>query len=520
MNPTEYHAYPLDNFIISITQAVMYGQVDADLYVSAENGNNNNDGLTPGSPLKTIQYANSIILADSTNPHTIHLADGVYSPSTNDEFFPVTIIDNISLIGESREGVILDAENMTGVMHIESNSNSEIKYMTLRNGYHGQGGGIFIESSEPYLAHLTIKDNSASYGGGIYCILNSNLILFDVIISNNAAYYCGGGIAVDNNSELSIENAIINNNSATYGGGLYIRDCDDPATLTNILVTDNCSDQGGGILCYSSDLYLRNATISNNSALGNSGQGGGLCCYGFYYNSSEIDLLNCILWNNIPEEINTELSGDHVISLTIDYSDIEGGIEGIVYDENDIINWGDGCFDADPLFIGIGEHPYSLQSVSPCIDAGSIENYFLQIPASDLIGHERIWDGDNNGVAIIDLGPYEYGSPSHSDEYEIVKSDNVQIANYPNPFNPSTTISFSVPQTALFATIEIFNLKGQKVKTLECGNSFAAKARNLLSYSVTWDGTDDNNKQVSSGIYFYKLKAGNFEKTKKCLLMK
>ena len=78
--------------------------------------------------------------------------------------------------------------------------------------------------------------------------------------------------------------------------------------------------------------------------------------------------------------------------------------------------------------------------------------------------------------------------------------------NYPNPFNPTTTISF--------VTLEIYNLKGQKVKTLvdellESGN-----------HTVIWNGTNDNEKSVSSGIYFYKLKTVNHEETKKMILMK
>ncbi len=86
--------------------------------------------------------------------------------------------------------------------------------------------------------------------------------------------------------------------------------------------------------------------------------------------------------------------------------------------------------------------------------------------------------------------------------------------NYPNPFNPETTISFNVTQTSSFVTLEIYNLKGQKVKTLvnetlESGN-----------HTVIWNGTDDNNKLVSSGIYFYKMKTDNHEETKKMILMK
>lgn len=98
----------------------------------------------------------------------------------------------------------------------------------------------------------------------------------------------------------------------------------------------------------------------------------------------------------------------------------------------------------------------------------------------------------------------------------------ISLTNYPNPFNPSTTISFSLTTEITEDTeLVIYNLKGQKVRTLDCCNSFAANARDSRStYSVIWNGTDDNNQPVSSGIYLYKLKTGSFEKTNKMVLMK
>ena len=85
--------------------------------------------------------------------------------------------------------------------------------------------------------------------------------------------------------------------------------------------------------------------------------------------------------------------------------------------------------------------------------------------------------------------------------------------NYPNPFNPETKISYQLPENGNVELI-VYNLKGQKVKTLvnetlESGN-----------YTVIWNGTDENNKSIASGIYFYKLKTVNFEKTKKMILIK
>ena len=88
------------------------------------------------------------------------------------------------------------------------------------------------------------------------------------------------------------------------------------------------------------------------------------------------------------------------------------------------------------------------------------------------------------------------------------------IENYPNPFNPTTMIIFSVGETFSFVNIEIFNMKGQRVKRL-VNNKFATG-----QHSVIWNGTDENNNHVASGIYYYKLKSGDIEQIAKMLLMK
>ncbi len=90
------------------------------------------------------------------------------------------------------------------------------------------------------------------------------------------------------------------------------------------------------------------------------------------------------------------------------------------------------------------------------------------------------------------------------------------IGNYPNPFNPSTDIRFQTSDFSNDAQIDVYNLKGQKVKTLLI-NSSMLKPIN----SVTWNGDDENNQPVSSGIYFYKLNVkGKTKAVKKCLLLK
>ncbi len=85
--------------------------------------------------------------------------------------------------------------------------------------------------------------------------------------------------------------------------------------------------------------------------------------------------------------------------------------------------------------------------------------------------------------------------------------------NFPNPFNPTTTIFFAVPQTGE-VKVAVYNSLGQVVRIL---------SENVMSagnHQVTWDGRDNRGNQVSSGVYFYKIDAGGMSETRKMLLMK
>jgi len=85
--------------------------------------------------------------------------------------------------------------------------------------------------------------------------------------------------------------------------------------------------------------------------------------------------------------------------------------------------------------------------------------------------------------------------------------------NYPNPFNPTTTISFSTKEAGQ-VSLNIYNMKGQLVKTLVNEHLEAAY------HDIVWNGKDNNNKSISSGIYFYKMRSSNYTATKKMILMK
>ncbi len=134
----------------------------------------------------------------------------------------------------------------------------------------------------------------------------------------------------------------------------------------------------------------------------------------------------------------------------------------------------------------------------------------------------------NYQVFNEDEGEFEQGSIiSGMQDYSMVKftefeepSNNLPVIekvqlhnNFPNPFNPETNVSFSIPAEQE-VILTIYNLKGQKVKELVNGNFPAGKQ------SVVWEGKDENGKQVASGLYFYKLKTGKKEISKKMLLLK
>ncbi|MCK4312933.1 MAG: T9SS type A sorting domain-containing protein, partial [Candidatus Cloacimonetes bacterium] len=151
---------------------------------------------------------------------------------------------------------------------------------------------------------------------------------------------------------------------------------------------------------------------------------------------------------------------------------------------------------------------YHLAANSPCIDSGTPSGWLVppnfEIIIDDLLGYNYF--GYN-----YDIGCYEWlGVGVSNGEMEIIS---FSLSNYPNPFNPSTTISFSIPEESKVEII-VYNIKGQKVKIV---------AKNVFEkgyHTLTWQGDDESGKTVGSGVYFYKLKAGKFTETKKMILIK
>ncbi|MCK5051862.1 MAG: T9SS type A sorting domain-containing protein, partial [Candidatus Cloacimonetes bacterium] len=132
----------------------------------------------------------------------------------------------------------------------------------------------------------------------------------------------------------------------------------------------------------------------------------------------------------------------------------------------------------------------------------------------EIYGSSTPNSGGNLRYAAIDLEFQEEWVNPVSINEEIIPTINVQLYNYPNPFNPITTISFSILEESKLE-LSIYNIKGQKVKQLVSDQLLAGQ------HSIIWTGDDESGKLVSSGVYLYKLNVnGKTEGTKKMLLLK
>ena len=172
-----------------------------------------------------------------------------------------------------------------------------------------------------------------------------------------------------------------------------------------------------------------------------------------------------------------------------------------------------------------GELQYGLSGITICDQI--MEQNYPQVYVNDSSAYIAWQDGRSTAMGEEGLysipGIYAqklYLEPTFADN-GLLESTEI-FSNYPNPFNPSTTISFQLNTDNNEDTeISIFNIKGQKVKTIDCHTEPVEVGNGLNIYSVTWNGTDNNEQPVASGIYFYQLNIDNkVIASKKCLLLK
>jgi predicted outer membrane repeat protein len=332
--------------------------------------------------------------------------------------------------------------------HSNEDPNSILDGLTITNGFarrackprecYYRGGGIYCYNSSPTIKNCIITNNTASVGGGVD-FDGGSAIITNCTISNNSVFGTGRGGAIYTFSNATINNCIIRNNSSQQSGGAIYG---SKLRINNCVIADNSAGgSAGGILAhdYTPDYSPSDSIITNCSIVDNvsGGNGGGILIY-----SSNTTVTNCILRGNSGEQMSLWSWPSDEATATVSYNNIENGEPGIFRNEGSTLNWGQGNIDTEPHFINPppDEYSYHLLNDSPCIDAGSNspEGGLL---ATDGDGKPRIVDGDNNGTAMVDMGPFEYDPCTMPPVFLITPSEIEFIT--PLGINPAVqTLSF------------------------------------------------------------------------------
>ncbi len=396
------------------------------------------------------------------------------------------------------------------------------------------GAGIFINNSTVTLTDCVIEDNtimtdnlsSAPLGGGLHMV-NSTVSMTNCTVSGHTDCQDGGGIYSSDGNALTMVGGSVSNNSAlNSGGGLY--HSDGSLDLTGTLISGNSSlpassfMNGGGIYAIAANVSLDGVTVSGNTShagggavfntctladvnnsvfSGNTGHffGGGM----FYQNTTAGTVANNTIVENdatfsggggLYVQGNVPEISNNIIAFNTGAAGFANGVavpaEPAVFSCNDVFGNAiadysgmadptgtNGNIMADPLFCDQAQGNYNVTSASPC-DQDNSGGCGLIGALGAGCGLSPVPDPDNGTPIVFQVDQ-----------------------NFPNPFNPSTTIRFALPVSAQTRVV-IFDVAGHKVKTL-VDDVMAAQV-----HEVQWTGRDDAGRSVSAGVYFYRVSSG------------
>jgi len=404
------------------------------------------------------------------------------------------------------------------------------------------GGGMNCRYSQATIENNIISSNFADQGGGIYSG-RSNLTIRDNVISNNSAIQ-GGAAYFENSSSYIEDNSIAFNSAEQRGGGFYWASSFE-STIRNTILWGDIAPEGSEI--YHS--YGSNPTVTYCDVQGGWPGIGNIDADPIFMGPEKEDFY--LRWRSrcidTGDPFLTDPDGTRSdIGAFYFNQDVDGIIELYPHDTPIVIPPEGGDIIYDGWVFNFLGHPRSADIwmfafVPETGQYGPIHLYENVRLPSDSLGMNHITE---HVPGVAPAGEYvfvsyvgDYPTIIDSSYFYFTKSGSVGgvIApwfegegwfkelssaesnlptdyalsqNYPNPFNATTTINYQLPADG-YVKLEAYNTLGQKVATL-------ADSKQQAGYrSVVWDASE-----FSSGIYFYKLTAGDFKETKKVMLIK
>jgi hypothetical protein len=534
--------YQVNGIVYSIWNAKITPK-DADLYVNPLTGDNSNSGLTPIDPLKSIAYAYSSIVVDSLDRNTIHLANGTYSDSTNNEKFPLNIRPFINVIGQSRDMTILDGMYKCSIIIGNKEvSNYSYKKMSMWRGGCIISNQLWAPAGFAYLraenANVLLDSilftEGLGYSGFGQLGLNGT---GDVLVSNCEFYDNIGAHAVRvgvQGDTVRFRNCIFRDNKPdstqqfAWGGAMTLISFETDIYIENCLFTRNNNYNVGASASFydQGNHYFINCTFSGNTKLSPNRSLGSVDANSFIYNSVFFDEGHpkpiALAWDEAIDTINLEIYHSLIENGESGVYIEPGGPTRFYYDESNI--------QGNPVFDTASSYPFSLGDGSPCIDAGTPlwyagadypyitqedsmlllhinENKAIELSNVDLAGNPRVW---NNA---IDMGAYEYGPWVKVDEFEDTPTDAHQLFVYPNPFSSNAQIGYRTIKAGR-VEINVYDTYGRNVACLLDSRQPEGKG------VFTWTTSNSGTNIIKPGTYLICLKInGETVETSKVIIL-